>query len=190
MTSREPMADDLAGFLARYEPVSAHDEVAWLTGEIRQRVDSYLADDAPPSSYIVSARSLVLRGGDVLTMRNADGWHILPGGRREAGETVEQTVRRELLEESGIHIEGLIPLGFIHFHHLTPKPVGYPRDFLYPDFISVVFISEAGVADRTAKVLDDYEEEAIFRTVAETRELELPDHMVCFLDAALRIRAA
>jgi hypothetical protein len=98
--------------------------------------------------------------------------------------------RREVLEESGSHIEGLVPLGFIHLHHLTPKPAGYPPEFLYPDFVSVVFMSEAGVADPMAKLADDYEQEAVFRTVAEARELGLSDHMLCFLDGALRMRAA
>src|SRR4051794_6235578 len=190
MALEGPMADDLAAFLARHEPVSAHDEVVWLGGEIRLRVDSYLTGDAPPVSYIVSARSVVFRGDEVLTMHNADEWHILPGGRREAGETLEQTVRREVLEESGFHIEGLVPLGFIHLHHLTPKPAGYPPEFLYPDFVSVVFMSEAGVAEPMAKLVDDYEEEAVFRTVAKARELRLSDHTLCFLDGALRIRAA
>ena len=81
-------------------------------------------------------------------------------------------------------------LGFIHLHHLTPKPAGYPPEFLYPDFVSVVFMSEAGVADPMAKLADDYEQEAVFRTVAKARELGLSYHMLCFLDGALRIRAA
>ena len=45
-----------------------------------------------------------------------------------------------MLEESGFHIKALSPVGFIHLHHLTTKPAGYPSDFLYPDFVSVVFM--------------------------------------------------
>src|SRR3954453_16111091 len=137
-----PMADDLAAFLARHEPVSAHDEVVWLGGEIRLQVESYLTGDAPPVSYIVSARSVVFRGDEVLTMRNADEWHILPGGSRGAGETSEQRVRPEDPEEAGCPSEGPAPLGSIHLDVLTPKPAGYPPEFLYPDFVAVVFMSE------------------------------------------------
>src|SRR4051812_49121543 len=94
-----------------------------------------------------------------------------PGGRPEAGESIDQTVRREVLEEAGFHIEGLVRLGFIHWHHPSPKPAGCPPEFLYPDFVSVVFMSEAAVADPGAKLVEDCEEEAVFRPSAEAREL-------------------
>lgn len=38
------------------------------------------------------------------------GWCV-PGGRREAGETPEETVRREAREEAAIRLEGLRPVG-------------------------------------------------------------------------------
>jgi 8-oxo-dGTP pyrophosphatase MutT (NUDIX family) len=182
-----PMAKDLAVFLARHEPVRT-DEAEWWGGEIRLQVDSYLTADAPPISYVVSVRSVVFRGDKVLTMHNADGWHVLPGGRREPGETLEQTVRREVMEEAGLSIQRPVPLGFNHLHHLTPRPRGYPPDFLYPDFLAVVFLSGAGRVNVHAKLADDYEDEAVFRTVKEARGLQLPIDIDCFLSGALQVR--
>lgn len=37
----------------------------------------------------------------------------------------EDTVRREVLEETGWTMQALHPLGFLHFHHRAPRPEGY-----------------------------------------------------------------
>jgi 8-oxo-dGTP pyrophosphatase MutT (NUDIX family) len=44
---------------------------------------------------------------------------------------LEQTVRREVLEETGWAIDPPKLLGVKHFRHLTPKPAGYSCP--YPD---------------------------------------------------------
>jgi len=56
------------------------------------------------------AAALVFRGEKLLiTQRNADdhlgGLWEFPGGKREEGESFEQCVRRELLEELGTEVE-------------------------------------------------------------------------------------
>ena len=126
---------DLTAFLARHKPVTNADAL-WRGGTIRLRSDSYLSRDSPPLAYVTSVRSVVLRRDDVLTVRNRDEWHVLPGGRREEGETPEQTVRREVLEEAGGLIGRPVQLGFTHLHHLTPKPSDY--EYPYPDFLWLV----------------------------------------------------
>jgi hypothetical protein len=54
-----------------------------------------------------------------------------------------------------------------------------------PDFLWLVYVSELGALDDRGRVVDDYEEEAVFRPAAEARGLELSDQSRVFLDAAL-----
>lgn len=173
---------DLAVFLARHKPVTTG-EAVWRGGTIRLRIDSYLSRDGPPLAYVTSVRSVVLRGDGVLTVRNRNEWHVLPGGRRMRGETPEQTLRREVLEEAGVRVEAPVQLGFMHLHHVTPRPRGYK--FPYPDFLWLVYVSEAGTVDDRGRVVDDYEEEAVFRTAADARALELSNESRVFLEAAI-----
>lgn len=176
------MASDLATFLARYKPV-ADGEAVWRGGIIRLRIASYLSRDSPPLAYVTSVRSVVRRGDDVLTLRNRDEWHVLPGGRRERGESPEETLRREVLEEAGLHIDPPVQLGFMHLRHVTPEPSGY--EYPYPDFLWLVYVSEAVTIDERGREIDDYEEEAVFRPAAEARMLELSGESRVFLEAAL-----
>jgi ADP-ribose pyrophosphatase YjhB (NUDIX family) len=177
----------LADYLARH-PAGAEQEAVWRDGAIRLRITCYLTDEEPPSEYIGAARSVVWRGAQVLTMRNADEWHVLPGGRRERLETPQQAVRREVLEEAGVHIERPVLLGFMHLHHLTPKPANYP--YLYPDFLSAVYLSEAALVEEDyVRAQDEYEQEAIFRSVEEASALELSSESLFFLTGAHRIRS-
>jgi ADP-ribose pyrophosphatase YjhB (NUDIX family) len=183
---RQLTAARLAPNLARHT-AGAEAEAVWRDGAIRLRVNCYLTDEEPPSEYIVSARSVVWRGAEVLTVRNPEEWHVLPGGRMEGGETPEQTVRREVLEETGVHIERPRPLGFMHLHHLTPKPAVYK--FLYPDFLWAVYLSEAGLVERDhARPADEYEEEAIFRSLDAASALDLSSESRFFLTGAYRVR--
>ncbi len=51
--------------------------------------------------------------GEVLLIRRGDfrlwGW---PAGSAELGQTIEETARQELLEETGLSAHGLTPIGF------------------------------------------------------------------------------
>jgi 8-oxo-dGTP pyrophosphatase MutT (NUDIX family) len=176
------MPSDLAAFLGRHS-WGVSEEAVWLDGAIRLRIDCYLTREQPPSQYVVSARCLVLKGSEVLALRNAGGWHVLPGGRRERGEEPEDTVRREVVEESGWHVDDLAPLGFMHLHHLTPKPPDY--EFLYPDFLWSVHVAQAGEHDPHATASGDYEEEALFMPIDSARSLPLSKDTLYFLDGAI-----
>jgi hypothetical protein len=87
------------------------------------------------------------------------------------------------LEEAGVLIGRLVQLGFIHFHHVTPKPSGYR--YPYPDLLWLVYMSEVVALDDGGRVADDYEEEAVFRSAAEAHALGLSDESRVFLEAAL-----
>jgi 8-oxo-dGTP pyrophosphatase MutT (NUDIX family) len=119
-------------------------------------------------------------------MRNEDGYHIMPGGRRETGESLEQTLRREVGEEAGWAIDEIRLLGFSHFHHLTPVPVNHPHP--YSDFFNIIYTAEAMTPLPHVRLVNDYEIEAEFRPVEVVRPLLHSGGEQFFLDLALRLR--
>jgi ADP-ribose pyrophosphatase YjhB (NUDIX family) len=130
--------------------------VAWPPLQLRVR--TYLTTTLPPLDLISSVRALVRRGNDIMVVRDPISVHILPGGRREEGETLLQTVQREVLEETGWTIRDTRLLGFVHFHHLTPKPADHR--YPYPDFLHVIYAATAERYDALQRESDGYELDA------------------------------
>ncbi len=180
------MVPDLAAFLARHMPL-AEELAVWGAGTLPLRITAYLGSESPPLPYITSVRGLIFRDDALLVLRNLDGAHIMPGGRREAGETLEETLRREVLEETGWTVRAPAMLGFMHLHHLSPRPPGQP--YPHPDFAQVVYIAEAERYVPDARVPDDYEIDARFRPLSTVEAPELSPGEQVYLATALRRRA-
>jgi 8-oxo-dGTP pyrophosphatase MutT (NUDIX family) len=180
--SSEQMQEDLAILLEGHQASAVNDAV-WGGGAIRLRIASYLSDASVPAGYVTSARSVVLRGDEVLTVRNAYEWHVLPGGRLLPGETPEQALHREVWEEAGLQVAAPTQLGFMHLHHVSPEPPGYA--YPYPDFLWLVYVAEAVTTPDPDRAADD-ELEARFRSIAEAERLELSVHSRLYLTAVRR----
>jgi 8-oxo-dGTP pyrophosphatase MutT (NUDIX family) len=151
---------------------------------LRFRLSTYLCARLPPLELIGSARAVLLRtrpATEVMVVRDPGSVHILPGGRRLAGESLEQTLRRELLEETGWTISQPHLLGVRRFHHCR-TPAGRPA----PEFFHAVFVACADSLHPERREIGGYELEAGFRPLADVRRLSLPANERLFLDAALR----
>ncbi len=77
------------------------------------RIDYYQDSAGPePNSIVIAVSAFVLDdAGRLLMIRRTDNnHHALPGGRHELGETMTQSVVREVDEETGVTVEvtGLI----------------------------------------------------------------------------------
>src|SRR5262245_15437832 len=117
--------------------LQADEQAEWPP--LRLRVRTYLTTTLPPLDLVSSVRALVRQAGKSLVVRDPISVHILPGVRREPGETLMQTLHREVLEEAGWTIREPRLIGLAHFQHLTPKPDDYR--YPYPDFLHLVYVA-------------------------------------------------
>jgi 8-oxo-dGTP pyrophosphatase MutT (NUDIX family) len=125
----------------------AHHETTerWpIKGEMRVRLS--LATTLPPAQVSSSVLSIVLDAHQRVlylwpTERSGSIHQALIGGRPNAGETPEQTVVREVGEETGWLVEPIRMIGFRHFVHI--EPWSNESDRPYPDFIQPIFVSRA-----------------------------------------------
>lgn len=65
----------------------------------------------------VSAGGVVMQGREVLVLRKFRGDWVLPKGRIEKEETLEDTALREVEEESGLACEILHYIGFVRYNY-------------------------------------------------------------------------
>jgi len=139
----------LTEFLARHS-VRVEERIAW--GDMPLCVSSYVTTELPPLQYVTSVRAVVLHGDAILVLHDGTKHLVLPGGRCEPGESVHETLSREVLEETGYMLDNAVLLGFMHFHHLAPEADGYA--YPYPDFLQLVFTAEPGEY-RPEQVVED-----------------------------------
>ena len=159
--------NEIREWLTNFLPL-CQETAVW--GPSKLAITYYLAKEMPPDELITSVRCVVLQGQAVLAVRDSDtSWHIVPGGRREQGETLEETMRRELLEETGWTIERPNYFAFARFNHLTARPDGYP--YPYPDFCQIYYVANAGKFYPAAQRLENYVLEARFWTVTAIEKL-------------------
>lgn len=108
----------------------------------------------------------VVRGDTVLLVKRArqpsQGLYAYPGGKVEAGETLEQAARRELLEETRLLATDYRPLRDIH---IDGSAEDHPVDYLLTVF--------GALYDGGEPVASDDAETAAFYTLAEMAGMPL-----------------
>lgn len=162
--------------------LQADEQVEWPP--TRLRVRTYLTATLPPLDLVTSVRALVRQDDQILVVRDPVSVHILPGGRREPGETLLHTLAREVLEETGWTIHEPRLLGLAHFQHLTPKPAEYR--YPYPDFLHLVYAATAGRYDAEQREVDGYELESGFQPLAMVATLPISQGEHALLRAAIQ----
>jgi 8-oxo-dGTP pyrophosphatase MutT (NUDIX family) len=142
-------------WLAGRAPYDGPRIVVWSRAEHHLALSLYATADAPPDALVSSVRGVLFRRRSVMVVRDPAGDHVIPGGRREPGETQDQTLAREIAEETGWTFASARPFGVLHFHHQTPKPESYP--YPYPDFFQPLSLLEARDHDRRRIARDEWE---------------------------------
>jgi len=132
---------DLSPFLQRYPAFDSWQE-EWDGVPLEFRV--CLSEELPQPAFVGSVRAIVIRGNQVLLFHS--NLPILSvGGRCEPEESIQQTLLREVAEETGWTVTPLVVIGFIHARHLDSQRPAWNRPA--PDFIDPLWLVSADFYD-------------------------------------------
>src|SRR5687768_2688898 len=150
------------------------------------RVTTHLSTKLPPDALITSVRAVVLRRNKLVVVRDPHGHHVLPGGRREPpDEPLEQALRREILEETGLRIGPAEPIGFLCFQHLAARPEGYR--YPHPHFAQAVFAARTDDVKPSPREGGEFELDVFFRHADALDELKLSQRDRALLRETLHV---
>ena len=171
----------LAEFLS---PLTAFAEETRIWAPLgTMRIACYLTDKMPPRRYVSSARAVVIDGDRVLLVQDPDESHIIPGGRLEPGETPEDAMRREVIEETGWSLAFCTPIGVLHFTHVRPMSEGQGTQ---PDFLQVVYAAIPGKYHPELKEADGYEIGSEFVSIDQVRQMSLGTGQPTYVETAVK----
>jgi 8-oxo-dGTP pyrophosphatase MutT (NUDIX family) len=174
--------EELESFLGRRPPPFGGWRAEWLGVPLEAR--TYLSRELPPRRVVGSVRALVLLGESVLLVNSCPPI-LSVGGRCEPGETVEQTLLREVAEESGWLVSPLGVIGFVHCRHLDEQRPDWGRPA--PDFLDPIFATAAIQFDLGSRSAGELPTELV--PIATLENLGIGEIDRTFLAEALKLRA-
>jgi 8-oxo-dGTP pyrophosphatase MutT (NUDIX family) len=171
--------------LAAHTPVGSI-EADWPAGRVR--ISTYLGQVDLPTEIPQRVRCLVTEGPTVLVTWDIHGSaDCLPGGGAEPGESVCDTARREVWEETAWHIDPdtIRVLGWMHIESFAPPHPDHP--FPHPDGFMVVVHARPSHADEDHESwmdIDGFIERSAFLPITELpASIRRSSIHVPFLDA-------
>ena len=103
--------------------------------------DQFVISCGTVSLDVTTSRVLLIR------LRKT-GEFVLPKGRKDLGETLEETAKRETFEETGVRVELLpmtsntlatTPSSATHRPHLVTEPIGVTQRFTRQGVLKIIF---------------------------------------------------
>lgn len=114
-----------------------------------------IAPGAHPDVVRTAVRAVALRGGELLMVYSpVNGDYKFPGGGVEAGESHEDTLRREVREETGLTVRR-VSRRIARIREYGPATEPDARVFMME---SHYYLAEVDDAPRGRQALDEYEE--------------------------------
>lgn len=148
------------------ELISEQEQVDWLPDNAR--LSLYRIDRLPERELISSVHAFCLEGAKLLFVKHQNRSWDIPGGHLEAGESAEQALKRELLEEAAVQIEQPEPVACLQVAFGKP----YPQSLKYPVPISYLVIYKTYVKEMLEFAAHYETTERKFFTVQEISELD------------------
>jgi 8-oxo-dGTP pyrophosphatase MutT (NUDIX family) len=178
----------LAHFLMQHPP-QVRETAVWNNGAMPLEINYMITSQFPPLEYVSSVRCIVFRQNELLVIHDPNGSkYVVPGGRSEPGESVEETGRREVLEETGWKLGEMTMVGVVHFHHLAPCPPNHP--YPCPDFLQLIYRAEAQSFYADLVQTDEYVNGSKFYAISDVVRLGLPQGQLLLLNAAINGRTS
>ncbi len=114
-------------------------DISWLPPDTI--VETYLCEEAPPVELCPTAYAFVFKDGALLQTDLREGERPkrtldIPGGHLDEGETIEDSLIREVFEETGVRVKNPKLVAYKEITTYSPKPEGwkYPYPVGYMPF--------------------------------------------------------